>query len=52
MKRPDPPADSDEVLFDPRVPGKVRIIYIIIAMVVVISLVAGIAGYAVWERVF
>ena len=51
MKRPLPP-ESDEPLFDPRSPGKARVIYTIVAIVVVLSLVVGIAGYAVWDRIF
>ncbi len=52
MKRPLPPPESDEPLFDPRTPGKARIIYTMIVIVVVVSLIVGIAGYAVWERLF
>lgn len=51
MKRPLPP-ESDGPLFDPRAPGKARIIYTIIVIAVVVSLIAGIAGYALWDRVF
>lgn len=52
MKRPLPPPETDEPLFDPRTPGKARTVYTIVAIIVVLSLIAGIAGYAVWDRVF
>lgn len=52
MKRYNAPPEDEQEPFDPRIPGKARMIYTIIAIVVVISLVASIAGYALWERVF
>lgn len=45
------PHDQDE-LFDPREPGKARAIYTVVAILVVISLVVAIGGYAVWEILF
>lgn len=39
-------------LFDPREPGKARTIYIIIAVLVVISLIVAGAGTLVWDRLF
>lgn len=38
--------------FNPRVPGKARTIYTIVAVIVVISLVVAIGGYAVWDTLF
>lgn len=49
MRRSEPQPEADQEPFDPRVPGKARILYTI---VVVISLVVGIAGYAFWDRIF
>lgn len=52
MRRSQLPPESDDPLFDPRVPGKARIIYSAVAILVVIALVIGIGGFAVWERLF
>lgn len=52
MRRSDPQPETDQEPFDPRVPGKARIIYTIVVMIVVLSLVVGIAGYAFWDRIF
>ncbi len=52
MRTPPPPPDDDSPLLDVRSPGVARTIYIIVAVLVVISLVIGIAGYAWWGRIF
>lgn len=52
MRHSQPPPESDGPLFDPRVPGKARMIYSIVAILVVIALIIGLGGYAVWERLF
>lgn len=39
-------------LFDPREPGKARTLYTVVAVLVVISLIVAIGGYAVWDRLF
>lgn len=44
-----PPEDD---LFDPREPGKARTIYTVVAVVVVISLLVALGGFAVWEILF
>lgn len=49
MKNQDTPDDG---LFDPRQPGKARAMYIVMAVVVTVSLIVGMAGYAVWDRLF
>lgn len=46
------PPESDGPLFDPKVPGKARTIYSVVAILVVIALIIGIGGFAVWERLF
>lgn len=47
-----PPDQSDDQPFDPRQPGRARTVYTIVAVLVVISLVLSIAGYALWDRLF
>lgn len=46
------PPEDDQQPFDPRVPGRARMIYTVVAVIVILSLIASIAGYALWERVF
>lgn len=46
-----PPEEQGDP-FDPRVPGKARTIYTIVAVIVVASLILGLAGFAVWDRLF
>lgn len=45
------PHEQDD-LFDPREPGKARTIYTFLAILVVISLIVAIGGYAVWDMLF
>lgn len=52
MRRSQRPPESDDSLFDPQVPGKARVIYSVVAILVVIALIIGIGGYTVWERLF
>lgn len=47
-----PNNDQSDDLFDPREPGKARTIYTIVAVIVTISLIVAIGGYAVWDRLF
>lgn len=47
-----PPGDSEDQPFDPQQPGRARTIYTVVAVLVVISLVVSIAGYALWDRLF
>ncbi|MCA9835205.1 MAG: hypothetical protein KC435_14720 [Thermomicrobiales bacterium] len=49
LKRP--PKD-DDLLMDARQPGVFRIVYTIVAIIVVLGLVIGIAGYAWWNWFF
>lgn len=49
MSTPEPPDDG---LFDPRQPGKARMIYTVVAVLVTVSLIVGMAGFAVWDRLF
>lgn len=44
--------DHNDGLIDPRVPGRARTIYIIVAVIVTLSLIIAIGGYAVWDRIF
>lgn len=46
-----PPRDND-VVYDARTPGTFRRVYTIIAVLVVISLVVGMGGYAVWQWIY
>lgn len=52
MRRSPLPPEPDEPLFDPRTPGKARMIYSVVAITVVIALIIGIGGYAVWDQLF
>ena len=52
MKRYNLQPENEQDPFDPRVPGKARLVYTIVAIVVTISLIASIAGYALWDRIF
>lgn len=46
------PPDPQDDLFDPQVPGRARTIYTVLAVLVVVSLIVGMAGFAVWDRLF
>lgn len=46
------PPDDDAMVFDAREPGLFRRIYMVIAILVVISLILGMGGYAVWQWIF
>lgn len=46
------PPDNDDVVFDPREPGRFRTAYTVIAILVVLSLIIGMAGFALWDRLF
>lgn len=48
----DPNSPHDDDLIDPKVPGKARTIYIIIAVIVTVALILAIAGNAVWDQLF
>ena len=52
MRQSQLPPEQDDPLFDPRVPGKARTIYSVVAIVVVIALIISIGGFAVWDRLF
>lgn len=49
MNDSNPPEDD---LFNPREPGRARTIYTIVAIIVTISLIVAIGGYAVWDILF
>jgi hypothetical protein len=52
MNRPPLPPDNDDPLFDLQAPGTPRTVYTVVAVLVVISLVIGMAGFALWDRIF
>jgi hypothetical protein len=52
MRQSQIPPEPNDPLFDPRVPGKARTIYSVVAILVVIALIIGIGGFAVWDRLF
>lgn len=46
------PDQQDDGLIDPRVPGRARTIYTIVAVIVVISMIVALGGSLVWDYLF
>lgn len=46
------PLEPQDDLIDVRQPGRARTVYTVVAVLVVISLIIGMAGFAVWDRLF